>query len=66
MGAVAGALLFAVVPEFMRTYEEYRLLFFSIVLMAVVLVAPEGIWGLITHAYRLVTKRRSYREGALG
>jgi len=66
MGAVAGALLFAVVPEFMRTYEEYRLLFFSIVLMAVVLVAPEGIWGLIAHAYRLVTKRRSHGEGALG
>jgi branched-chain amino acid transport system permease protein len=66
MGAVAGALLFAVVPEFMRAYEEYRLLFFSIVLMAVVLAAPEGLWGLVTHAYRLVAKRRSHQREALG
>jgi branched-chain amino acid transport system permease protein len=59
MGAVAGALLLAVAPEFMRSYEEYRLLFFSMVLMTMVLIAPEGIWGLITRIYALVTRRDS-------
>jgi branched-chain amino acid transport system permease protein len=59
MGAVAGALLLAVAPEFMRAYEEYRLLFFSLVLMAVVVIAPEGLWGLITRIYSHVTKRGS-------
>jgi len=62
MGAVAGALLLAVVPEFMRTYEEYRLLIFSIVLMAVVLAAPEGLWGLVTQLYRRVAGRSSAGE----
>jgi branched-chain amino acid transport system permease protein len=52
LGAVAGALLFTVIPEYIRAYEEYRLLIFSIVLMAVVLLAPKGLWGLVTATYR--------------
>lgn len=63
MGAVAGALLFTVVPEFMRAYEEYRLLIFSMVLMAVVLVAPQGLWGLATATYRHVATRWSRGRG---
>ncbi|MFH1117388.1 MAG: branched-chain amino acid ABC transporter permease [Pseudomonadota bacterium] len=59
MGAVAGALLLTVIPEFIRAYEEYRLLIFSVVLMAVVLVAPEGLWGLIVAAYRRIAGRLS-------
>ncbi len=62
MGAVAGALLLAVAPEFMRSYEEYRLLFFSMVLMTMVLIAPEGLWGLITRFCARVMRRWS-KEG---
>lgn len=65
MGAVAGALLLAVAPEFMRAYEEYRLLFFSIVLMAVVLAAPGGIWGLITRAYAGVRGKFTQAKSAV-
>lgn len=62
MGAVAGAFLLALAPELMRAYEEYRLLFFSVVLMAMILIAPEGLWGLMTRIYAHVMRRGS-KEG---
>lgn len=48
MGAVVGALLLAVLPELMRSYEEYRLLFFGLFLMVIVVAAPGGIWGILS------------------
>ncbi|WP_028321993.1 branched-chain amino acid ABC transporter permease [Desulfatiglans anilini] len=45
VGAILGALLMAVLPELMRSYEEYRLLFFGMILMVIVVAAPGGLWG---------------------
>lgn len=63
MGAIVGALLMAFLPEFMRQYEEYRLLFFGFILMIIVLTAPGGIWGLIVsrsrHFYNMICRRRA-------
>ncbi len=62
MGAIVGALLMAFLPEFMRQYEEYRLLFFGFILMIIVLTAPGGIWGLIVsrsrHFYYIICRRK--------
>ncbi|MBN2125913.1 MAG: branched-chain amino acid ABC transporter permease [Deltaproteobacteria bacterium] len=48
VGAILGALLMAVLPEMMRSYEEYRLLFFGLILMVIVVAAPGGMWGVIS------------------
>jgi branched-chain amino acid transport system permease protein len=55
LGAISGALLLAVLPEFMRSYEEYRLLFFGLILMIILVAAPGGIIGLLHSWYRRVT-----------
>ncbi len=57
VGAVVGALLMALLPEFMRDYEEYRLLFFGLMLMIIVLMAPGGVWGLISSQARKINHR---------
>ncbi|RJR18648.1 MAG: branched-chain amino acid ABC transporter permease [Desulfobacteraceae bacterium] len=56
VGAVVGSLLFAVLPEVMRSYEEYRLLVFGCMLMLIVLIAPGGIWGLVSNRISKVWK----------
>lgn len=63
VGAILGALLMAVLPELMRSYEEYRLLFFGMILMVIVVAAPGGIWGGIsTGAGRLRSALRGMRR----
>jgi branched-chain amino acid transport system permease protein len=48
VGAILGALLMVVLPETMRSYEEYRLLFFSMILMVIVVAVPGGVWGVLS------------------
>ena len=47
LGPVAGALVVVLLPEMLGFLEEYRLLFFGVLLLAVLLVAPEGIMGFV-------------------
>jgi branched-chain amino acid transport system permease protein len=56
MGAITGALLMAALPEFMRAYEEYRLLFFGIMLMVIVVAAPSGLWGFFSDGSKRIVR----------
>ncbi|MBN2124946.1 MAG: branched-chain amino acid ABC transporter permease [Deltaproteobacteria bacterium] len=56
MGAILGALLMAILPETMRSYEEYRLLFFGMILMLIVVAVPGGMWGVL---YSCATRMRT-------
>jgi len=47
LGPVAGAVVVVLLPEMLGFLEEYRLLFFGALLLAVLLVAPEGIMGFV-------------------
>ena len=47
LGPVAGALVVVLLPEMLGFLEEYRLLFFGVLLLAVLLAAPEGIMGFV-------------------
>ena len=47
LGPVAGAIVVVLLPEMLGFLEEYRLLFFGVLLLAVLLVAPEGIMGFV-------------------
>jgi branched-chain amino acid transport system permease protein len=60
IGAVVGAILLAVMPEFLRGYEEYRLFFFALMLMIIVLVAPGGIWGIISKGFKSIFRAQRY------
>jgi ABC-type branched-subunit amino acid transport system ATPase component/ABC-type branched-subunit amino acid transport system permease subunit len=54
-GPLAGAVIVGVLPEVLASLEEYRLLFFGVLLLGVLLAAPDGVVGL---ARRLVRAAR--------
>jgi ABC-type branched-subunit amino acid transport system ATPase component/ABC-type branched-subunit amino acid transport system permease subunit len=50
-GPLAGALIVGVLPEVLASLEEYRLLFFGVLLLGVLLAAPDGVVGLARRLY---------------
>ena len=43
-GVAVGALVMMGLPELLRTFAEYRLLFYGAILVAMMLIRPEGLW----------------------
>jgi branched-chain amino acid transport system permease protein len=43
-GVVVGALFLVGLPELLREFQEYRLLMYGALLIAMMLVRPEGLW----------------------
>jgi branched-chain amino acid transport system permease protein len=46
-GPILGALLFTVLPEILRTFEDYQWVAYGLILMLCVVFMPKGIVGLI-------------------
>ena len=44
-GSVLGALILTLLPEALRDFSEYRMIVFGLIMMAVMLIRPQGIWG---------------------
>src|SRR5207253_5512508 len=57
-GPLAGAAIVVLLPEVLSALAEYRLLFFGVLLLAVLLLTPEGIVGAVQ---RIVSRRRAPR-----
>ena len=47
IGPVIGAVLFTILPEALRVTANFRLMTFSLILLLLVVFAPEGLVGLI-------------------
>ncbi|KQP14115.1 branched-chain amino acid ABC transporter ATP-binding protein/permease [Pseudorhodoferax sp. Leaf267] len=47
VGPLIGALVVGVLPELLSGMEEYRLLFFGVLLLVVLWAAPQGVAGLL-------------------
>jgi branched-chain amino acid transport system permease protein len=43
-GVVLGALVLIAAPELLREFAEYRYLAYGAVLVAMMLIKPEGLW----------------------
>jgi branched-chain amino acid transport system permease protein len=43
-GVAVGALVMMGLPELLRTFAEYRLLFYGAILVGMMLIRPEGLW----------------------
>jgi branched-chain amino acid transport system ATP-binding protein len=54
LGPVVGAAVIIVLPELLSGLAEYRLLFFGALLLVVLWIAPEGVFGTIA---RFMTRR---------
>jgi branched-chain amino acid transport system permease protein len=55
IGPMIGAVLFTILPEALRVTADFRLMIFSLILLLLVVFAPEGLVGLIDR----FTKRAS-------
>ena len=52
MGPLIGALVVGLLPELLASLEEYRLLFFGALLLAVLWAAPDGAAGMLSRVWR--------------
>ncbi|MEV3925218.1 branched-chain amino acid ABC transporter ATP-binding protein/permease [Actinomadura coerulea] len=52
-GVVVGAVVIVALPEALRTVQEYRGLFFALLLIAIVLLRPQGVWPYRPRRLRL-------------
>ena len=50
-GVVVGALALVGLPELLREFSEYRMLFYGIALITMMLVKPEGFWPKKLNVY---------------
>ena len=60
VGAVFGAVMLSLLPEVLRGLAEYRMIIFGGILMAVMLVRPQGFFGHAGDGYKKI--RRSVEE----
>jgi branched-chain amino acid transport system permease protein len=51
-GAVIGAAIFTLLPEFLKFFQDYDILVYGMVLMLMMMFLPEGLTGLSKKAYR--------------
>jgi ABC-type branched-subunit amino acid transport system ATPase component/ABC-type branched-subunit amino acid transport system permease subunit len=63
LGPAVGAAVTVVLPELLSNLAEYRLLFFGILLLVVLWLAPEGILGTIARLFRRINPRVANRDG---
>ncbi|HEV7879721.1 MAG TPA: branched-chain amino acid ABC transporter ATP-binding protein/permease [Bradyrhizobium sp.] len=63
LGPAVGAAVTVVLPEMLSNLAEYRLLFFGILLLVVLWLAPEGILGTIARLFRRVDPRAADPQG---
>ena len=52
-GVIVGAAALVGLPELLREFAEYRLLVYGAVLVAMMLLKPEGLWPEVTHQREL-------------
>ncbi|NEA21394.1 branched-chain amino acid ABC transporter ATP-binding protein/permease [Actinomadura bangladeshensis] len=52
-GVMIGAVVIVALPEVLRTVQEYRGLFFALLLIAIVILRPQGVWPYRPRRLRL-------------
>jgi len=45
-GSVVGAAVVAILPEYFRLLQDFRLIVYSIAIIVILIFAPRGLWGL--------------------
>lgn len=53
MGVVVGAVVLVGIPEFFRAFSDWRLLFYGVLLLVLILWRPQGLWSASPHVSRV-------------
>ncbi|MET0297350.1 MAG: ABC transporter permease [Microbacterium sp.] len=65
MGAVVGAIVLVGIPEFFRAFADWRLLFYGVLLLGLILWRPQGLWAHsepLARTWRRLTRRPDREE----
>ncbi len=62
-GVILGAFVLVGLPELLREFSEYRLLFYGVLLIATMLLRPEGLWPSPIRQRELHTEADIFEEG---
>ncbi len=46
VGSIIGAIVLAIIPELLREFNDYRMLFYGLGLVLMIVFRPDGIYGL--------------------
>jgi ABC-type branched-subunit amino acid transport system ATPase component/ABC-type branched-subunit amino acid transport system permease subunit len=63
LGPAVGAVVTVILPELLSNLAEYRLLFFGVLLLIVLWLAPEGILGTLARLFRRIDPRTANADG---
>ncbi len=64
-GVIIGSVALIVLPEIFRQYSDYRMIFFGLSLIVIMLVRPEGIWPSRQRKHELGGRDGSASPGAI-
>jgi len=53
VGVVIGALIFILLPEYLRAFADYRMLMFGAIMVGGMVFRPQGIIGTVRRSYRI-------------
>jgi len=57
-GVILAAILLTVLPEFLRSMDQYRMILYSVLLIALMLLRPRGLFNFDYAAWRARLRRR--------
>lgn len=57
-GAVIGAAIFTLLPEFLKFFQDYNILVYGVVLMLMMMFLPDGLTGLARRGYASLARRK--------
>ena len=63
VGVIMAALLLILLPEYLRAFENYRMLLFGAVMVAMMIFRPQGIIGSVKRRYGVDMERLLQGEG---
>lgn len=58
-GAIIGAAIFTILPEFLREADQYRLIILGVLLILIVQRAPGGLYGKLIDVFQLLRGRKA-------
>lgn len=56
-GAILGTFIMRLLPQYLRVFHDYDILIYGVILMAIMIFLPGGLWGGLT---RLLQKLKTY------
>ena len=59
VGPVIGAVAFTILPEQLRASDDFRLIIYGAIIVALVRFAPEGLWGIARRISADIARRRA-------